>query len=213
MIKIKEHFSSLDFSLDCIYSGFLGSAAQIKTVLSLFKEYPNALKAVDPVMGDNGKKYKTYTDEMCAEMMHLVKSADVITPNYTEATILLGLPYEEYPSVEKVKEVAKALSKLGPKTVVITGIRKGELVTNVLFDTELGFFETAVKYEGCRFDGTGDLFSSVFFGKILQNRPIDNALLCAAEFVKDVMIYTVNSENGGNILFEPLLYKLNNPEK
>ena len=48
---------------------------------------------VDPVMGDHGKLYTTYTPEMCAKMKQLVQYADLMTPNLTELVTLVDRPY------------------------------------------------------------------------------------------------------------------------
>ena len=80
--------------VDAIYSGFLGSAQQVLAIQRLYREHPNALRIVDPVMGDGGQKYPTYTDEMCQATAGLVDGADLLTPNLTEASILTHLPYE-----------------------------------------------------------------------------------------------------------------------
>lgn len=208
MQAILNHWKSENVSFDCIYSGFLGSASQIDTVLSVFERYPDALKAVDPVMGDNGIKYKTYTDEMCEKMKLLVTKADIITPNYTEAAMLLGIKYEEFPSIETAEAAARSLSELGPKTVVITGIRSGENIVNVVYDRQNGFFADSVKYIDKRYDGTGDLFSSVLFGLILENGDVSLSLEKASEFVREVVDYSSKHSENDIILFEPLLYKI-----
>ncbi len=90
------HYKELGIGFEAVYSGFLGSSAQVDACLSFFHSYPNALKIVDPVMGDNGKPYRTCTPEMQSRMAELVAVADVITPNLTEAAILLkkGYSYE-----------------------------------------------------------------------------------------------------------------------
>ena len=101
--------------LDGIYSGFLGSAEQVDAILRLYREYPRALRIVDPVMGDGGAKYPTYTDEMCEAMKGLVDGADVLTPNLTEASIITGIPYESQDVDEKyVRRMMDALLRWAP---------------------------------------------------------------------------------------------------
>ena len=80
--------------LDAVYSGFLGAPEQVGAIKRLYREHPQALRIVDPVMGDGGKRYPTYTPELCEAMAALVDGADVLTPNLTEASILTGIPYE-----------------------------------------------------------------------------------------------------------------------
>ena len=92
-----EHYKSLDIDFEAVYSGFLGSEEQVDSCLEFFKSYPNALKIVDPVMGDNGKAYRTCTKSLQSRMKELVEVADVITPNLTEASMLLGENYRTEP--------------------------------------------------------------------------------------------------------------------
>ncbi|MBR2327710.1 MAG: pyridoxamine kinase [Clostridia bacterium] len=208
MHAILNHWESEKVDFDCIYSGFLGSADQIDTVLSVFEKYPSAFKAVDPVMGDNGVKYKTYTDEMCEKMVRLVTKADIITPNYTEACMLLNMPYEEFPDLSKVETAARKLCELGPRTAVITGVREGDNIINVAYDRKEGVFTGSCKYVKRRYDGTGDLFSSVFFGLMLENGDVKASLSRASEFIRDVVKYTAENSENDIILFEPLLWKI-----
>ena len=76
-----------------MYSGFLGSPDQVAIIQRLYREYPNALRLVDPVMGDAGEMYPTYTPELCEAMGALADGADVLMPNLTEASILTKRDY------------------------------------------------------------------------------------------------------------------------
>ena len=102
-----EHYKKLEVDFDCVYSGFLASEEQINHCLEFFSSFPQSLKVVDPVMGDDGKRYKTYTTKLCEGMKELVAVADIITPNLTEASILLD---EEYPISPPGREKAKILA-------------------------------------------------------------------------------------------------------
>ena len=83
--------NNLEF--DGVATGFLGSAEQIEIVGDFLKKNSSALIMIDPVMGDHGKIYKSYTREMCRQMKKLLTFADLVTPNLTEACELLNLPY------------------------------------------------------------------------------------------------------------------------
>ena len=80
-----SHYQRLNLDFSCVYSGFLGSEAQIDHCLAFFQAYPDALAVVDPVMGDHGRAYRTVTEGMQRRMIELVGIADIITPNFTEA--------------------------------------------------------------------------------------------------------------------------------
>ena len=66
-------------------------------------------------MGDYGKPYPTYTEEMCGEMKKLVEFADILTPNVTEACVLTDTPYKEKWKIEEIQEMAEKIHKMGPK--------------------------------------------------------------------------------------------------
>ena len=113
--------------LDGVYSGFLGSADQVAIIKRLYREYPHALRLVDPVMGDGGEMYPTYTDQLCQAMGNLVDGADVLMPNLTEASILTG---RDYPGQNlddrQVDDLLEALLALGAKNIVLKGIDRGD---------------------------------------------------------------------------------------
>ena len=94
MPKVAAHWKTLDLDFQCIYSGFLGSERQIRIVSEFIREFrkPDTVVVVDPVMGDHGQVYQTYTPAMCEGMVHLAEQVDVIVPNLTEAALLLGIP-------------------------------------------------------------------------------------------------------------------------
>ncbi len=141
---------------------------------------------VDPVMGDHGKTYRTYTPEMCREMEALARTADIITPNMTEAAILLHEPYDKAPGSEQGwREWVERLSLNGSRSVILTGIEpeKG-MVGAACFDREKGAYTQAVtQKEAGAFPGTGDLFSSVALGFLLRGEDLAKATGRAVDFV------------------------------
>ena len=110
----------LDLHFNGICTGFLGSEAQIGIVGDFLQEFggEGTIVLIDPVMGDYGKPYPTYTMEMCLEMKKLVHYADILTPNLTEACILTDTPYKEKWRVAELEQMAEVLSRMGPGKVV-----------------------------------------------------------------------------------------------
>ena len=94
MKKYIESWRLNRLEFDGIATGFLGSAAQIEIVSDFLQEF-EAQVLIDPVMGDHGKIYASYTKKMCWRMRELLEFADLVTPNLTEACELLGVPYRE----------------------------------------------------------------------------------------------------------------------
>ena len=117
MGRIAEHWAAMDLQFDAIYSGFLGSADQVDTVARFFDTFKKSDTAVivDPVMGDHGTAYRTCTPELCRGMRVLAENSDVITPNLTEAALLLDRPYEEIRQSDTY-EVVRRLSLGGRRS-------------------------------------------------------------------------------------------------
>ena len=179
--------------LDAIYSGFLGAAEQVSAIKRLYDEHPQALRIVDPVMGDGGKKYLTYTDELCAAMGNLVDGADVLTPNLTEASILTGIAYQGQDVDEAyVHRIMDALIEQGAKTVVVKGIvHEGEsIIRNYVAGADLAFAEINSELLPYMLHGTGDLYASSLLAAIMAGRSLYDAVDFAGSFVRDAMRIT-----------------------
>ena len=179
--------------LDAIYSGFLGSADQVQAIKRLYQEHPQALRVVDPVMGDGGKQYPTYTDELCAAMGSLVEGADLLLPNLTEASILTGIPYAgQDVSEDYVKTLMNELIGRGARTVAIKGIvHEGEqLIRNYVMGADVEFAEVTSELLPFMLHGTGDLFASALLAAAMCGRSLLEAVDFAGSFVRDAMRIT-----------------------
>ena len=187
-----DEWQKPDLDFAAVFTGFLGSAEQADIVSNFIREVkhresePAPLIFVDPVLGDNGKPYITCTTEICEAMKKLVSLADVITPNITEACLLLDKEYcgerlDETAALKLVKELAS----LGSGKVVLTGVRsKAGMLANLAFDASQNHFywveEPAVEPY---YNGAGDVFASVLCGSLLAGMDMQSALEKSAFFV------------------------------
>lgn len=173
------HWNDLEIHFDVIYSGYLGSPEQARIlrdfILKQREKNPDILTYIDPVMGDNGKLYTGYGIKMVEAIRELLPLTDILLPNLTEAFALIGEDYEKGPySEEQIKKIARKLSKMGPKIVIITGIPDGEkILTAVFFDNHLELI-AAKRAEG-RFHGTGDIFASFTLAGLLNGLSVLDA--------------------------------------
>jgi pyridoxine kinase len=185
--SIIEHWKTLDLTFDAIYSGFLGNTESVDILLDLIqwqmKNHP--LIIVDPVMGDNGSLYQPITVEFVDKMKRLVALADVLTPNITEAALLLGEPYQEDVTVSVCSQWDKRLSLLGPRFVTITSVMEESKSLVVSYDkkSDTNFVHSQehlpISYPGC-----GDFFTSILCGELLNNVQFPQAVATAAQLVK-----------------------------
>ena len=142
---------------------------------------------VDPVMGDDGVVYQTYTPAMCEGTARLARQADVITPNLTEAALLLDMPYGALPSGEAgCREIVERLSLDGRRSVVLTGAScEPDLTGAMCFDARTGRTEAVQTHRVPQeFHGTGDVFTSVLTGALVRGASLPEAARQAVEFVR-----------------------------
>ena len=182
-------------------------------IINKIKAKKDALVVVDPVMGDHGITYKTYTDKMVEKMSRLVHKADIITPNMTEASILLGEKYsDENISIEILKSYLNKLCSLGPDISVITGIKTedGENI-NACYDKKNNeYWKIPFQLVGKRYPGTGDLFTSLLVGYLMNGKKLPQAIEEASRFVSLAVkaTYEAGAPGSEGVLFEKIMKEL-----
>lgn len=219
MLPIINHWKELELKFDAIYSGYMGSITQIDIVSDFIDAFKNEnqLIVVDPVLGDNGKLYKSFSSEMVNQMRKLVKKANVITPNLTEAALLLNEEYTENISEKTLKNWALRLSDFGPETVIITSapVFENKNKTSVIAynKSDERYWKVVCDFMPANYPGTGDAFASVITGSLIQGDNLPMAIDRAVQFisiaVRATFGYKYHSNEG--IMLEKVLSSLNMP--
>ncbi|WP_296328654.1 pyridoxamine kinase [uncultured Treponema sp.] len=197
MPKILDRWLSEKIDFDAFYTGYV-SKAQIPHILEIMKKNarPGALRIVDPVMADNGKMYPGFDQDFPKEMKKLCDGADVIMPNLTEASFLLGQKYiaSGYDK-SYIEKNCRDLHALGAKNVVLTGVSFAE--------KELGI----AVYDGNKIEyyfnerqpvsshGTGDLYASVLAGSLLRGKTLFEAASLGADVVVEAIKLTAGDKD------------------
>lgn len=199
IVPIKEHWMREKFKFDAIYTGYLGSFRQVQIVSDMFDDLKSedTMIIVDPAMADNGKLYKGFTEEFAKTMAGLCAKADVILPNLTEASFMLGIEYKETYDEEYVREVLKKLTGLGAKKAVLTGVSFEEgKIGAMSYDSETGeYFSYMNTYLPVKFHGTGDIFSSAVTGALMNGLSLNNSLKVAVDYTLECIDITLKEEN------------------
>lgn len=214
-----NHWKKLSIDFDCIYSGFLGSPRQIEIISRFVDDFSanRPLVVIDPVMGDNGRLYETMSREMVEQMKLFVNKADIITPNFTEAAFLLDETFDAAITENKIKEWLVRLSDMGPSIVIITSVpaAKGDKNTSVIaYNREDGrFWKVSCVYIPAHFPGTGDAFTSVVVGSILQGDSLPIALDRGVQFITSAIraSYGYKYPEREGVLLERVLDNLKMP--
>ena len=188
-----QTYKDLNLSFDAIASGFLGSEEQVDIVIDFFKTFKKngSFTLVDPVMGDYGKLYETYTPTLCEKMKALVHYADILTPNLTELCTLTDVEYrtEGFTDAE-LGEMCRKLTEQGPEHIVVTGIpyNSKQIMNYVYSKGEEPRIVMVDRIGGDR-SGPGDVISSIIAGMYMNGHDFYESVKKAAEFVTKCIRY------------------------
>ncbi len=207
-----DEWVKLGLNFHGVLTGFLGSPEQIRIVkrfLELFKKKDN-ITVIDPVMGDYGKLYPTYSPLLAEQMRTLVPYADILTPNLTEACILTGTEYKCDMNEKELEWLCKKLSEMGPKKIVISGLERGDDLENFIY--EAGKAPQTIrehKVGPCR-SGTGDVFSSIIAADAVNGVDFISSVRHASSFIAKVLRRTVELDlpKTDGICFEEYLTEI-----
>ncbi len=182
---ISDICAELSIDFDAIYTGYLGSFRQLGLVSDLIDRFkPKAKVIIDPVMADNGKLYKGFTPEFAAAMAELCSKADLIIPNLTEASFMLGIPYVSDYDEEYIRTVLKKLCTLGCKAAAISGVSlTPDKIGFYLYDKESdSYFSYFNDKLPMSFHGTGDIYASAAVGAMMRGYSTSEALSIAVDY-------------------------------
>lgn len=227
MEEIMLCWKQMRFRPDGIYTGFLSGAAQADVVLEFIEIFgdENTKILIDPVMGDNGTEYPIYTEVPCEKMRILAEKASIITPNLTEALLLLygkekirerwkwmaALNQKDF--MGEVEKTGKKLAEAFGVEAVITGIdlieEKSVSMGNLITDHR-GCTWVKVKKEGGSYSGTGDLFASVLSAGMVKGTDLAESVQKAADFISKAIHDTVleGTDRNEGVCFEKYLSEL-----
>lgn len=207
-------WKKLNLKFEGIMSGFLGSADQIGMVEEFVCRFRTrrTIVIVDPIMGDHGKIYATYNEEMCNGMRRLVSLADIVTPNITECCKLTNVTYKERGWKKKeLLAMAEKIIAMGPEKVVITGINQGHFIANFTYEKNSPprLFRTH-KVGTDRF-GTGDIFASIIAADAINGIPFERSVKKASNFVKRCIARSIEMDipKTDGVCFEEVIHTLN----
>ncbi len=182
--------------------GYLGKESIMALCEQAFDEFSEegAPVIIDPAFGDNGKLYGGFDEKYVAAMRNLLKRADIILPNLTEATFLLNEEYKTAYDRAYVEGIAKKLREITGAMVVITGVEQDGLIGELIYDGN--GFEYVLSEKLPKFShGTGDIFAAAFTAKYLNGSSPAEACAVAGKLVYDCLAAT-EDWHGYGVQFE-----------
>lgn len=205
--NIYKHWQDNGIKFDAYLLGYLGKAELMDLAVKCFDEFSNegAPVIIDPVFADNGKLYGGFDLAYVAEMRKLIKRADIILPNVTEACFLTDTPYQEEHGEEFCKELAEKLAVMTRGTVIITGLETDGKIGEYILSGGKAEKVLLEKLPAKR-HGTGDIFASVFTANYLAGESLADSCSAASRFVIDCLKET-DPDHFYGVNFEKVLKK------
>ncbi len=195
LTSISDHWAKENIRFDAVYTGYLGSTKQIDIVKMVMDRHNDGLNIVDPAMADNGKLYYGFDMEFVEAMKSLCAKADIILPNITEACFLTGLEFKTEYDREYIESILSALTKMGAKTVILTGVSYSDSTTGVVVfeNGEYSYYEHAKIFGGCH--GTGDVYAAAFTGALMRGKSAFESASIAANYTLKCIENTLSDKN------------------
>lgn len=203
---IYENWKKNGITFSGFLLGYLGKSSIMDLCRTAFDKFSEAGAPViiDPAFGDNGKLYGGFDGEYVAAMLSLLKRADIILPNITEASYLLGEQYKTQYDKSYVEGMAERLRAATGATVVITGVEQDGLIGELIFDG--GKPEYVLQEKVPKFShGTGDIFAAAFTARYLNGDSLASACAEAGKLVADCLRATADW-HGYGVQFEDVLF-------
>ena len=198
MRKTLQVWKNLGFSFEAISTGFIVSEEQAALVAELCRE--SAAKGctvfVDPVMGDEGKLYNGVTEATVNHMRAMCAVADYVMPNYTEAAYLADKPIKDDLTRAEADALVDALRDMGAKSVLITSAKVDGQFCVVGYDhAKAEHFLLPFEMVPVFFSGTGDIFSGILTGRVLDGQPLQQAIQKAMDAIRVMILRNKDNED------------------
>lgn len=159
-------WEALGITADLAYIGYITGMEQAQRLASVADglRERGVPVVLDPILGDGGRKYNSVNEGQVEGMRLLMRHADLITPNLTEACLLADETYRE----DGGEALAETLAQSGCG-VLITSARAegGDAVIGRTADE--AFVLPYERVPGHRW-GTGDLFTGLLIDGLLLGR-------------------------------------------
>jgi hydroxymethylpyrimidine/phosphomethylpyrimidine kinase len=175
-----------DIGVDAVKIGMLGTVATIEAVATVLAELaPGTPVVLDPVMVAESGAELLEPGARVALITRLLPLATVLTPNLPEARVLAGTDPD---ANDEAPQLARAIHRLGPAAVVVTGGHRDQ-ATDVFYDGHQLVEIPGPRYESTAAHGSGCTHSSVLAAALARGEePLVAARLAkrkAAEAVRD----------------------------
>ncbi len=186
-----QAWERLGFTMDAVCVGYLVSDEQAAFVQEYceVQRLSGARILLDPIMADGGRLYNGLTMQHVQRLRKLASVADLVLPNYTEATLLTGEDYRrEGVCAADAEVLVSKLLRLGAGSALVTSAKVDGKDAVIGFDQVRNEY-FCIPYEAIpvKMPGTGDIFTAVTAGELLDGKPLRESVETAVNTVSKLL--------------------------
>ena len=184
--RCSKHYEKNKIEFHSVFIGYLGNEENIESSIKFIKAQKVTNIIVDTIFGDNGKCYSNFNRDYIEKIKILIPLSTLITPNFTEASLLAGVEYEDTCTDEKLNYICSELVKLGSSNIIITSVPSEDIGLIGMAIYENGELKVIYKErKKISYPGTGDIFTSVVIGSILRGANLYESAVYSHDFVSE----------------------------
>jgi len=216
--EILDHWYDLEIQFKGCLTGYFANSKQITTTINYLEEIDYSMPVIiDPIMADFGKLYPGFSKDFPEKFRKLVKYADIIVPNLTEACLITDYPYSEDLGPDDYPVIAQRLCHLGAKNVVLTSVFQDETKREketgyYIFAEDVEPYYHMHKKEDTWFKGIGDISVSLITAYYLLGDSVQEAVIKSSAYIQKALQHslTVDRDPKLGIYFEPIIPEFSN---
>ena len=211
--EILDHWYDMNIQFKGALTGYFADSQQITTTINYLDSIDYAMPVIiDPIMADFGKLYDGFSEDFPEKFQKLVKYADIIVPNLTEACLITDYPYSEDLGPSDYPEIAQRLCDLGAKNVVLTSVfkeasKRDEETGYYIYSTNSEPYYHMHKKEETWFKGVGDISVSLITAYYLLGDSVKEAVVKSSDYIEKAIQHSLGVDRDPKlgIYFEPIL--------
>ena len=172
----------VDYGAQAIKTGFIGQTDLIMTISQVLMSFEGFHLVVDPVLVNHRGAFMFNAEVIAAYRKFLLPQADLITPNWREAALLAGLPFDKQPENTVLENTVAELHTSGAKHILITGHYNGRQIVDYWSDGEKLHALSSPLIATANDHGSGDTLSAAISAFLAQGESMGQAIIKARKY-------------------------------
>lgn len=184
----KEMWKKHNFQFDIIVTGILMNTDQVRIVEEIIAyQEEKPIVICDPIMGDGGSVYPGLSESLVEASREMGLIADIIIPNLTELSLILGEEYSKNMTYEKMDQWLHKLMDRGVKAAAITSVHIDGRHYVYGYDQSGEIFKVEYEHIPMEIGGSGDVFTSLLVGRMKKDFNLKESIIYSTRLLSEIV--------------------------